>query len=80
MREIWIAFALGVVLLQRQASLPGWRWLAGLALAAGLLAAVALLAGRVGRARRVRLLAGLALALLGGFSYAAVRAHWRLAD
>lgn len=80
MREIWIAFALGVVLLQRQASLPGWRLLAALALAAGLLAAIALRAGPVGRARRVRVLAVLALALLAGFSYAAVRAHWRLAD
>ncbi|WP_414451914.1 ComEC/Rec2 family competence protein [Burkholderia sp. 22PA0099] len=82
MREIWIAFALGVVLLQRQASLPEWRLLAALGLAVGLLIALVLVlfVGPTRWAGRACVPAALALALLAGFSYAAVRAHWRLAD
>ncbi len=83
MREITIAFALGIVLLQRRAALPG-------AVEAGMLAVAALglamCVWRLPRGRGPRIVRGwracapLLLALLIGQGYAAARAHWRLAD
>ncbi|MBM2765174.1 DNA internalization-related competence protein ComEC/Rec2 [Burkholderia anthina] len=83
MRVWWIAFALGVVVLQRQAALPGaGAWMAG---------AIVLVVGgasfawcarrrrtRATRALRWMLCASAACAI--GFGYAAARAEWRLRD
>lgn len=83
MRVWWIAFALGVVVLQRQAALPGAIvWATGAAVLAG----CALL--RAWCVRRCRARAGIALgwtlcalaACATGFGYAAARAEWRLRD
>lgn len=82
MREGWIAFALGVVLLQRQAVLPGGLGMTAVATGCVVLA-VASWRWRRAADRRARWAAGAAmlmLAVLIGFAYAAVRAHWRLAD
>ncbi|WP_322024927.1 DNA internalization-related competence protein ComEC/Rec2 [Burkholderia sp. BCC1977] len=83
MRVWWIAFALGVVVLQRQAALPGaGAWVSGAAVLAGCGA----LLGWCARRRRTRaiiafrwmLCASAACAI--GFGYAAARAEWRLRD
>ncbi|MGS0892477.1 DNA internalization-related competence protein ComEC/Rec2 [Burkholderia stagnalis] len=84
MRVGWIAFALGVVALQRQAALPGaFAWTFG----AGALAGCAVLGLWCGRRHR-QTRAGVALgwtlfvvaACVAGFGYAAARAEWRLRD
>ncbi|MCQ0031019.1 DNA internalization-related competence protein ComEC/Rec2 [Burkholderia glumae] len=83
MREGWIAFALGIVLLQRQAVLPDPLELALVATACAVLAAAAWRWRQAADRRAMRWAAGaamLTLAVLIGFAYAAVRAHWRLAD
>ncbi|MBI0327946.1 DNA internalization-related competence protein ComEC/Rec2 [Burkholderia plantarii] len=83
MREGWIAFALGVVLLQRQAVLPDAFGMTIVAAACVVLAAASWCWRRAVDRRTVRWAAGaamLVLAVLVGFAYAAVRAHWRLAD
>ncbi|WP_322085889.1 DNA internalization-related competence protein ComEC/Rec2 [Burkholderia sp. BCC1999] len=83
MRVAWIAFALGVVVLQRQAALPGAiAWVAGAAMLAG----CAALGAWCMRRRRTRTTAALGwmlcalAACVAGFGYAAVRAEWRLGD
>ncbi|WP_069706651.1 DNA internalization-related competence protein ComEC/Rec2 [Burkholderia seminalis] len=83
MRVGWIAFALGVVVLQRQAALPGAiAWMAGAAVLAG----CAALGAWCMRRRRTRATAALGwmlctlAACVAGFGYAAVRAEWRLSD
>ncbi len=83
MREIWIAFALGVVMLQRQARLPGVAE-AGAALGVvALLLALIVMVRRAASSRGARwatILIVLLLAALAGHGYAAMRAHLRLAD
>ncbi|MEX3612813.1 MAG: DNA internalization-related competence protein ComEC/Rec2 [Burkholderia gladioli] len=83
MREIWIAFALGVVMLQRQDRLPGVAE-AGAALGViALLLALIVMTRRTASSRFARgatILAVFLLAALAGYGYAAMRAHWRLAD
>ncbi|AIO34291.1 DNA internalization-related competence protein ComEC/Rec2 [Burkholderia cenocepacia] len=83
MRVGWMAFALGVVVLQRQAALPGaFAWIA---IAVVLLGCAALYAWRM---RRPHARAGVVLgwtlcavaAGVAGFGYAAGRAEWRLRD
>ncbi|PFH13199.1 DNA internalization-related competence protein ComEC/Rec2 [Burkholderia sp. JKS000303] len=83
MRVWWIAFALGVVVLQRQAALPGAGvWVAG---AAVLVVCGASFAWCV-RRRRTRAISALRWMLCAsaacaiGFGYAAARAEWRLRD
>ncbi|AIO41133.1 DNA internalization-related competence protein ComEC/Rec2 [Burkholderia cenocepacia] len=83
MRVGWIAFALGVVVLQRQAALPGVGvWACGAVMLAG---CGVLLAWGARRTRtrtivvlRWMLCASAACAI--GFGYAAARAEWRLRD
>ncbi len=83
MRVGWMAFALGVVALQRQPALPGIAgWLGG-ALACGGLAAGVWCMRRTARTRATVMLGWLACAAaagLAGFGYAAARAEWRLRD
>ncbi|WP_175689015.1 DNA internalization-related competence protein ComEC/Rec2 [Burkholderia anthina] len=83
MRVWWIAFALGVVVLQRQAALPGAGvWVAG---AVVLVVCGASFAWCV-RHRRTRATGALRWMLCAstacaiGFGYAAARAEWRLRD
>ncbi|RQZ36067.1 DNA internalization-related competence protein ComEC/Rec2 [Burkholderia sp. Bp9090] len=83
MRVWWIAFALGVVVLQRQAALPGaGGWAGGAAVLAGCGALLAWCARR----RRTRAIVALRWVLCAcaagaiGFGYAAARAEWRLRD
>ncbi|MBN3800355.1 ComEC/Rec2 family competence protein, partial [Burkholderia sp. Ac-20392] len=83
MRVWWIAFALGVVVLQRQAALPGaLAWTIGAAILAGCV----VLGTWSMRRRRTRttvafgwVLCALAAGVVG-FGYAAARAEWRLDD
>lgn len=82
MRGWWMAFALGVVVLQRQAALPGPRmWAAG---AAVLGACAALYLARRRWRRCAKGVPGWTLcavaACVSGFGYAAARAEWRLRD
>ncbi|MDS0791658.1 DNA internalization-related competence protein ComEC/Rec2 [Burkholderia pseudomultivorans] len=83
MRVGWMAFALGVVVLQRQAALPGaFAWIA---IAVVLSGCAALYARRMRRPRtRAGVVLGWALcavaAGVAGFGYAAGRAEWRLRD
>ncbi|WP_322063923.1 ComEC/Rec2 family competence protein, partial [Burkholderia cenocepacia] len=83
MRVGWIAFALGVVVLQRQAALPGAvAWTVGAAVLAG----CAVLGAWCVRRRRTRAVAACGwmlwalAACIAGFGYAAARAEWRLSD
>ncbi|WP_174909889.1 DNA internalization-related competence protein ComEC/Rec2 [Burkholderia diffusa] len=83
MRVWWIAFALGVVVLQRQAALPGWGgWVGGAVVLAGCGALLAWCTRR----RRTRSIVALRWMLCAcaacaiGFGYAAARAEWRLRD
>ncbi|WP_175817525.1 DNA internalization-related competence protein ComEC/Rec2 [Burkholderia diffusa] len=83
MRVWWIAFALGVVALQRQAALPGMGgWVGGAVVLAGCGALLAWCARR----RRTRSIVALRWMLCAcaacaiGFGYAAARAEWRLRD
>ncbi|MCW3700505.1 DNA internalization-related competence protein ComEC/Rec2 [Burkholderia cenocepacia] len=83
MRVVWIAFALGVVVLQRQAALPGAvAWTVGAAVLAG----CAVLGAWCVRRRRTRAVAACGwmlwalAACVAGFGYAAARAEWRLSD
>ncbi|WP_269504690.1 DNA internalization-related competence protein ComEC/Rec2 [Burkholderia sp. IMCC1007] len=83
MRVWWIAFALGVVVLQRQPALPGAGvWAAGAAVLAVCGASFAWCARR----RRTRAISALRWMLCAsaagaiGFGYAAARAEWRLRD
>ncbi|WP_322082749.1 DNA internalization-related competence protein ComEC/Rec2 [Burkholderia sp. BCC1972] len=83
MRVGWIAFALGVVVLQRQAALPGAiAWTIGATVLAGCAALGAWC--RCGRRKRTTTALGWALCALAagvaGFGYAAARAEWRLSD
>ncbi|KVH44198.1 DNA internalization-related competence protein ComEC/Rec2 [Burkholderia diffusa] len=83
MRVWWIAFALGVVVLQRQAALPGMGgWVGGAIVLAGCGALLAWCARR-GRTRAIVALRWMLCACAAcaiGFGYAAVRAEWRLRD
>ncbi|KWH65094.1 DNA internalization-related competence protein ComEC/Rec2 [Burkholderia anthina] len=83
MRVWWIAFALGVVVLQRQAALPGAiAWTVGAAVFAG----CAALGAWCMRRRRTRAVVACGwmlcvfAACVAGFGYAAARAEWRLDD
>ncbi|MGR3905768.1 ComEC/Rec2 family competence protein [Burkholderia sp. SR8] len=83
MRVGWIAFALGVVALQRQAALPGaGGWASG----AVMLAGCGVLLAWCARRRRTRWIVALrwllcaSVACAVGFGYAAARAEWRLRD
>ncbi len=84
MRAVWCGFALGVVWLQRQAALPGWRAWCVL----GLIAAVAVCVAWAGGSMRGRFGLGLAIAWCAvwlaaaciGYGYAAWRAELRLAS
>ncbi|RQX80017.1 DNA internalization-related competence protein ComEC/Rec2 [Burkholderia anthina] len=83
MRVWWIAFALGVVVLQRQAALPGAiAWTVGAAVLAG----CAALGAWCMRRRRTRAVVACGwmlcvfAACVAGFGYAAARAEWRLGD
>ncbi|MCA8243352.1 DNA internalization-related competence protein ComEC/Rec2 [Burkholderia sp. AU32262] len=83
MRVWWIAFALGVVVLQRQAALPGAiAWTVGAAVLAG----CAALGAWCMRRRRTRTVVACGwmlcvfAACVAGFGYAAARAEWRLDD
>ncbi|MEK2602214.1 DNA internalization-related competence protein ComEC/Rec2 [Burkholderia arboris] len=83
MRVGWVAFALGVVVLQRQAALPGAiAWTIGAILFAG----CTVLGAWCMRRRRTRTTAALGwmlcafAACIAGFGYAAARAEWRLSD
>jgi len=83
MRVWWIAFALGVVVLQRQAALPGaGGWASGAAVLAGCGALLVWCARR----RRTRAIVALRWMLCAsaagaiGFGYAGARAEWRLRD
>lgn len=83
MRVWWIAFALGVVVLQRQAALPGaFAWMIGAAVLAGCVAPCAWCMRR--RRTRMTVAFGWMLCALAagvaGFGYAAARAEWRLGD
>lgn len=86
MRTVWCGFALGVMLLQRQAALPGWSaWLALTMLAAlAVLAAVWLLRGAVGAMSGMRRFAGWTAVCVAsacaGLGYGAWRAELRLAE
>ncbi|HDV6326249.1 TPA: DNA internalization-related competence protein ComEC/Rec2 [Burkholderia cenocepacia] len=83
MRVGWIAFALGVVVLQRQAALPGAvAWTVGAAVLAGC-AALGVWCVRWPRTRAVVACGWMLWALaasVAGFGYAAARAEWRLSD
>ncbi|KVC50851.1 DNA internalization-related competence protein ComEC/Rec2 [Burkholderia diffusa] len=83
MRVWWIAFALGVVVLQRQAALPGMGgWISGAIVLAGCGALLAWCARR-GRTRAIVALRWMLCACAAcviGFGYAAARAEWRLRD
>ncbi|RXV71276.1 DNA internalization-related competence protein ComEC/Rec2 [Burkholderia stabilis] len=83
MRVWWIAFALGVVVLQRQAALPGAiAWAAGALALAGCMALGAWCMRRPRTRGTVALGWGLCAiaASVAGFGYAAARAEWRLSD
>ncbi|MGU7780242.1 DNA internalization-related competence protein ComEC/Rec2 [Burkholderia sp. PU8-34] len=84
MRVWWVAFALGVVMLQRQAALPGAvGWCGGAAALAMFTAAGIACARRRPRTRATMALGWLlcaAAAGVAGFGYAAARAEWRLRD
>ena len=83
MRVWWIAFALGVVVLQRQAALPGaLAWTIGVAVLAGC-AGLSVWCMRRQRTRKTAMFGWLLCALAAcdaGFGYAAARAEWRLRD
>ncbi|MGZ2745350.1 DNA internalization-related competence protein ComEC/Rec2 [Burkholderia stagnalis] len=84
MRVWWVAFALGVVVLQRQSVLPGVAgWLGGAAALAAFAVTGIVCAHRAPRTRAT-MAAGWALcvavACVAGFGYAAARAEWRLRD
>lgn len=72
-----VAFVLGAILLQQQAELPGgwwgWAWLLSALLCAGLLRIAP------NRIRFARIALG-CFFVLTGFLWAAMHAHWRLAD
>ncbi|WP_175923340.1 DNA internalization-related competence protein ComEC/Rec2 [Burkholderia latens] len=83
MRVSWIAFALGVAVLQRQAALPGAGvWASG----AVMLAGCGMLLAWGARRPRTRAVVALRWMLCAtaacaiGFGYAAARAEWRLRD
>ncbi|WP_179402409.1 DNA internalization-related competence protein ComEC/Rec2 [Burkholderia guangdongensis] len=87
MRVWWTAFALGVVVLQRQAALPGVAgWLGGAFMCGVLAGAWAWCMRCMRRASNARaaIVCGwvlcAAVAGLAGFGYAAARAEWRLRD
>ncbi|MBN3790592.1 ComEC/Rec2 family competence protein, partial [Burkholderia sp. Ac-20353] len=84
MRVWWVAFALGVVVLQRQAALPGAAgWFGGAAALAVLATAcIACVRRRPWTRATVALGWVLCAAAAGvtGFGYAAARAEWRLRD
>ncbi|WP_205187196.1 ComEC/Rec2 family competence protein, partial [Burkholderia sp. LMG 13014] len=83
MRVWWIAFALGVVVLQRQAALPGaLAWTIGVAVLAGC-AVLGVWCMRRQRTRTTAMFGWMLCALAAcdaGFGYAAARAEWRLRD
>ncbi len=83
MRVWWIAFALGVVVLQRQAALPGaLAWTIGVAGLAGC-AVLSVWCMRRRRTRKTAMFGWMLCALAAcdtGFGYAAARAEWRLRD
>ena len=83
MRCLLLAFALGVLALQQQAELPHVSTLGWAAVALGVALAAALTGRRIRQraAGQCLSLAALAVAVtIGGFHYAAWRAHERLAD
>ncbi|MEX3932641.1 DNA internalization-related competence protein ComEC/Rec2 [Paraburkholderia phymatum] len=81
MRAVWCGFALGVVWLQQQASLPGWLGLLGLWVVIGALIVIACICFRRGGAWTIR--AGWCAVFCAagciGFGYASWRAQTRLA-
>ncbi|MCA8065450.1 DNA internalization-related competence protein ComEC/Rec2 [Burkholderia sp. AU38729] len=83
MRVWWIAFALGVAVLQRQAALPGaLAWTIGVAVLAGC-AVLSVWCMRRQRTRTTAMFGWMLCALAAcdaGFGYAAARAEWRLRD
>ncbi|MBN3751053.1 ComEC family competence protein, partial [Burkholderia sp. Se-20373] len=83
MRVWWIAFALGVAVLQRQAALPGaLAWTIGGAGLAGC-AVLGVWCMRRQRTRKAAMFGWMLCALAAcdaGFGYAAARAEWRLRD
>ncbi|MFT0169339.1 ComEC/Rec2 family competence protein [Paraburkholderia mimosarum] len=84
MRVIWCGFALGVIVLQRQAALPGWGVWTGLVLATTFAAGWATWALGRGDGRRWRVVSGWAAVWLAGgcagVGYASWRAELRLAE
>ncbi|HKU00496.1 MAG TPA: DNA internalization-related competence protein ComEC/Rec2 [Paraburkholderia sp.] len=83
MRAVWCGFALGVIVLQRQAALPGrGAWLALMALAAvAALGPVWMLRDAPGAVRKFAAWAAVCMAsVCAGFGYAALRAELRLAE
>jgi len=81
MRAVWCGFALGVIALQQQAALPGWRTALALLILAAVMLAWAIYALPQG-SYRWRVTSGwcavLVVAACAGFGYAAGRAHMRL--
>lgn len=83
MRVWWIAFALGVVVLQRQAALPGAGGWAGAAIMVVVCGAAYVGSARCARSRPLVALRWVLCACIAsavGFGYAAARAEWRLRD
>jgi predicted membrane metal-binding protein len=83
MRVWWIAFALGVVVLQRQAALPGAGGWAGAAIMVAVCGAAYVGSARCARSRPLVALRWVLCACIAsavGFGYAAARAEWRLRD
>lgn len=79
MRMAIAGFALGIMLLQRQAALPA-AWMLWLPVLVILPLCVRRVASGVGGARAGQHVLFLALGLSLGFAWAAWRAEWRLAD
>ncbi|MBR7973730.1 DNA internalization-related competence protein ComEC/Rec2 [Burkholderia vietnamiensis] len=83
MRVWWIAFALGVVVLQRQAALPGASGWVGAAIVVAVCGAAYVGSARRARSRPLVALRWVLCACIAsavGFGYAAARAEWRLRD
>ena len=80
MRAIWCGFALGVIVLQRQAALPGRGAWAGLVLAIVLAAGWAAWALGAGNGRRWRVVSGWAAVWLAAGCAGLAYAAWRAPD
>lgn len=83
MRIFVVGFAVGIGYLQQQAVLPAWHWIVLLSTLGMLGAAIAFrfsVTSQIEQHRRFAMLLICLTAILLGFSWAAARGQWRLAD